>query len=129
MRTPRISIVYSVSLLILGTLSVLVLFRPFATGKEFATVQKEQLLKTKDGWVIQFDLVNQEEECTRYKIRVVVDEGRPYEEIVLVRGGGIFTYVHHIKEGGVTAGIVKITIFTENDTTPIEETTYYLKNK
>jgi len=127
MKIPRTSLFYILSLVVLGVLAVLVLFRPLATGQEFSTVQKEQLLKTSDGWIIQFDLVNQEDRDTRYRLRFTVDEGVPYEESVLVPTGGVYTYTHHVGAERVTGGRVNMTIFRDREAAPLEKATYYLK--
>lgn len=127
MKIPRLSVFYILSLAVLGTLSVLVLFRPLATGGDYSTIQKEQLLKTKDGWIIQFDLVNREEKGVRYRLNFTVDASAPYEEYVLVPAGGIYTYTHHIGAERVNAGRVQMTIFRDRETTPLEKAAYYLK--
>lgn len=127
MKIPRLSLFYILSLVVLGTLAVLVLFRPLATGGDYSTVQKEQLMKTKDGWIIQFDLVNQEKKDVRYRLNFIIDGGTPYKEAVQVPAGGIYTYTHHVGAGRVSEGRVQMTVFLDGETKPREKATYYLK--
>lgn len=126
-RIPLIKIIYVCSLAILGALVVFVLFGPFNSGRDYTAIQKEQLLKTDQGWIIQFDLVNPEKKDWLYRIKVAVDGGRTYEEKVLVRSGGIFTYVHHLQSEKVGNGKVKVAIFRGMEKDPFEEANYYLK--
>lgn len=127
MKLSRPGFFYILSLLLLGVLAVLVFFRPLAIGREYSAVQKEQLLKTKDGLIIQFDLVNQEEKDTRYRLNFVVDGGTPYEEFVLLPAGGVYTCTHHVEAKRVTAGRVEMTIYRDREAAPLEKATYYLK--
>lgn len=127
MKPSRASLFYIFSLIVLGVLAALVLFRPLVIGQEYSTVQKEQLLKTKDGWIIQFNLVNQEQKDTRYRISFTVDEGTPYEEKILVPVAGIYTYTHHIGAERINQGKVQMIIYRDEETTPLEKTVYYLR--
>jgi len=127
MKLSRPGFFYIFSLLFLGVLAVLVFFRPLATGKEYSSVQKEQLLKTRDGFIIQFELVNREKKDTRYRLNFTVDGGTPYEEFVLVPAGGVYTCTHHVEAKRVTAGRVEMTIYRDREAIPLEKATYYLK--
>lgn len=46
-KMPPIRVIYILSLAVLGLLLVLAFFMPLATGKEYSTVQKEQVIKKK----------------------------------------------------------------------------------
>ncbi len=125
-RMTPLSLVYILSLLVLGTLLALTLFRPLAAGREYPTVQKEQLLQTPSGWVVQFDLVNPSAQDIHYTIRTALDGERPYQEPVLVRAGGAFTYSQQIPAQSVTAGVFRVTIDSDRNAAPFNEA-FYLK--
>jgi len=125
----KLRLFYILSLVILGVLAVLTIFRPMATGGEYSETQRESLLKTEEGWVIQYDLINCEEKEQNYTICLAIDGGKPYEEDVMLREGKKFTFIRRVSphEFSGEKGEVKITIYQEGEVTPFEEATYYLK--
>ena len=123
---PKFRIIYIVSLVILGVLIALTVFRPMATGEEYSEVQRAQLLEREDQWIIEFDIINQEKQDMSYIIKVLAD-GKEYTESVLIRDGGMFTYIHHFYPDRLTKKEVSFTVYKEGESTPIEQATYYLK--
>jgi len=126
MKVSGLKIAYVVGLVILGVLVVFTVFRPMMTGGEYSEVQQEQLLQTENEWIIQFDIINHEGRDRNYGIDVLVD-GRPSTLTVAIPDGGLFTYIKHIRKDTVTDGEVTFTIYKEDEDTPFEEVTYYLK--
>jgi len=122
----RAKIIYIASLVILGVLIAFTVFQPMATGSEYSTVQRVQLLEAENKWIIQFDLINHEGRDQNYTITVVVD-GKQYKESVLIQDRRIFTYIHHFYRDRLTNNEVKFTVYKEGEATPIEEVTYYLQ--
>ena len=123
---PKFRIIYIVSLVILGVLIALTVFRPMATGEEYSEVQRAQLLEREDQWIIEFDIINQEKQDMSYIIKVLAD-GKQYTESVLIRDGGMFTYIHHFYPDRLTKKEVSFAVYKEGESTPIEQATYYLK--
>ncbi len=125
----RFRIFYILTLALLGVLLVFTVFRPMATGAEYSEVKRKSLLKTEDGWVIQYDLINREDKEQNYTIRLSVDGGKPYQEDVQLRDGRIFTFIRRISPHELSGeeGEVSFTIYKEGETTPFEEAVYYLK--
>ena len=123
---PKLRIIYIASLVILGVLVVFTVFRPMATGEEYSEVQGTQLLEREDQWIIEFDIINREGKDTSYTIKVVSD-GKSYAESVLIRDGGIFTYIHHFYPDRLTRKEVSFAVYKEGESTPIEQATYFLK--
>ena len=123
---PKIRIIYIVSLVILGVLVAFTVFRPMATGEEYSEVQRAQLLEREDQWIIEFDIINREGKDMSYTIKVVSD-GKSYTESILVRDGGMFTYIHHFYPERLTKKEVSFAVYREGESTPIEQATYYLK--
>ena len=122
-----VRVVYIVSLVVLGILTCFLFIHPFTKGNKYDTVQKEQLLKTKDGWIIQFDLINSTEKDIRYSIKIGGNNVQPYEESVIVRSRGVFTYIHHIQKSTFADKKLNISIFREGAKKPFETATYYLE--
>jgi len=122
----RLKIVYILSLVILGVLIALAVFRPMAVGEEYSTVQRAQLLEREDEWIIEFDIINHEGKDVSYIIKVLVD-GKLYNQPVLIKDGGVFTAIHHIYPDRLTNNEVKFAVYKEGEATPIEEATYYLQ--
>jgi len=121
----RLRIFYIVSLLILGVLVALVVFRPMATGEEYSEVSRESLLQTENGWILQFVILNREGEDKSYTIEVLVD-GKLSTATVSIRDGEQYTYVRQIRSEMLSEGVVSYTIYKEGETTPFEQGTYYL---
>ena len=123
---PKLGIIYIISLVILGVLIASIVFRPMAAGEEYSEVQRAQLLERDDQWIIEFDIINREGKDTGYTIIVLAD-GKQYTESVLIRNGGMFTYIHHFYPEQLTRNEVSFAVYKEGESTPIEQATYSLK--
>lgn len=126
-KMPPIRVIYLLSLVALGVLFVMAFFMPLATGKEYSTVQKEQVIKKREGWVIQFELVNVQEENSAYEIHEMLGTGASYRGSVIIPGGGAYVFTHHIFSEDVVDGKVNYLIYRNNIPDPVEKLTYYLK--
>ena len=122
----RFRVIYIASLVILGVLIAFTVFRPVATGENYSEVQRSQLLEREDQWIVELDIINREGRDMSYTIRVLSD-AREYTESVLVRDGGVFTYIHHFYPERLTRNEVSFAVYKEGESTPIEQATYYLK--
>ena len=125
----KFRILYILTLALLGVLLVFTIFRPMATGGEYSEVKRKSLLRTEDGWVIQYDLINRGGEEQNYTIYLSVDGGKPYQEDVQLQDGRIFTFIRRISPHELSGeeGEVNVTIYMEGETVPFEEAVYYLK--
>ena len=126
-KMPPIRVIYLLSLVALGVLFVMTFFMPLATGKEYSTVQKEQVIKKREGWVIQFELVNVQEENSAYEIHEMLGTGTSFRGSVIIPGGGAYVFTHHIFSEDVVDGKVNYLIYRNNIPDPVEKLTYYLK--
>ena len=124
----KLKIVYILSLVILAVLIVLAFRQPVVHELKYSEVQRAQLLEKEDEQIIQFDIINHEQKDMNYTINVTVD-GKKYTEDVLIRKGGMFTYIHHIYPERISKGEVSFVVYKEGESAPIEEVTYYLKNE
>jgi len=112
--------------MILGVLLVLTVFRPMASGSDYSEVQRAHLLEREDQWIIEFDIINREGEDMSYTIKVLAD-GKLYTESVLIRDGGMFTYIHHFYPDRLTKNEVNFAVYKEGESTPVEQATYFLR--
>ncbi len=123
----KLRILLVISLVILGALLVRVFLWPFMGSEpQYAEVSREGLIKTQDGWILQFDIRNLQSEEARYNIYINVD-GKPYQDSCLISPGGLFIYIHQIAASDVTNGEVLVKISKEGEAKPFEQGTYYLR--
>ncbi|MCL5935441.1 MAG: hypothetical protein M1543_02980, partial [Firmicutes bacterium] len=110
-KLPPIKIVYIFSLAALGVLLILTVFMPMATGKEYSTVQKEQVTKTKEGWLVKFELVNGDKEQQSFTFQEMLGDGESYRGSVAIPGGGAYTFINQVYAKDVTEGKVTYNIY------------------
>lgn len=122
----KLRVIYIGSLLLLGTLIAFTVFQPMAGGEQCSEVQRAQLLEREDQWIIEFDIINREGEDKDYTIEVITD-GEQYTESVLIRDGGVFTYIHHFYPERLTSNEIGFAVYKEGEATPIEQATYFLR--
>ena len=126
MSVFRLRSIFIISLVILGVLVVLAVFRPLATGQEYSTVARESVLQTEDQWIIEFDIINRENKDVNYNI-VWSSGGETYTESVLVGKGRIYSHIHHVYRQTIKEDKINMAIYEEGKTVPYERVTYYLK--
>ena len=122
----KLRITYILSLALLGVLAGLAVIRPFVTGTDYSAVGRESVLQEEDEWIIQFDMINQQDKDMNYNL-VWTNGGETYTERVLVTKGRVYSHIHHIYQDTLKTGKVNLTIYEEGETTPFEQLTYYLK--
>ncbi len=122
----KLSILYIVSQVILGVLVAFTIFSPMSEGGEYSEVLREQLLRTEDEWIIQFNIINREGSDQNYTITAEID-GKQSSKKVTIQDGRVFTYIYHIYPDRITEGSVTFTIGKEGMETPFEQITYHLK--
>ena len=122
----KLRILLVISLVVLGVLMARVFIWPLmGSAPKYSQVSSESLLKTPDGWILQFNIINQASEAASYTIYVSVD-GKPYQDSCQIYPGGVYTYIHQISSSDVTGGEVSVKITREGEDTPFEQGTYYL---
>jgi hypothetical protein len=126
LNIPRLKIIYILSLAILAAILIMAVFKPFTTGSNYTEVARQSLLKTQDEWILQMDILNHEGKDVTYRIHILISD-TDYHEDFVVRDGGKYTYVHHIKQNTLEDGRVDYRIYKEKDSEPFEQGVYYLK--
>ncbi len=129
MPSSKLSLLYILSLIAVGALVVLTVFRPMTTSGKSSEVQRESLMKTQDGWIVQFDIINREGKEQNYSINFLLDEKRPYEEKIVLPDGKIYTFVRRINKTETDSGRAQATfaIYREGEAVPLEKIVYYLE--
>jgi len=119
-------VLLALSLVILGVLLAGIFLLPIAGGEpKYSVVQRESLLQTDNGWIVQFDIVNHEEQDKDYTVNLSVD-GKQSTITVSIRARGVFTYIRHIYKDQVTKGEVSFTIYKGGEAPYVKKATYYL---
>ncbi|MFC2019742.1 hypothetical protein ACFLU4_07360 [Chloroflexota bacterium] len=129
MAISKLKIFYILSLAALIAVLVFAVFRPMVTGPKYSEVQRANIIKSTEGWVMQFNLINREGSDQNYTIYVSIDNKEPYRENVLLREGRTFIFVRRIPTHELAGdkGEVHLSVYKEDETEPFEETTYYLE--
>jgi len=123
-NSMKLKALYIVSLLVLGVFVVLPFFHPTVSETAYSEVSGVQLLENGTERIILFDIVNHERKDMNYTVTVTVD-GENYTEEVLLREGGVFTYVHHVYPEITARGEISFAVYKEGKSAPIEEATYF----
>ncbi len=126
MSVFRLRIIFIISLVVLGVLLVLAMFRPLVTGQEYSMVGRESVLQAEGEWVIEFDIINRENIDVNYNI-VWSSGGDTYTESVLVGQGRIYRHTRHVYRQTIKEDKVNMAIYEEGKAIPFERVTYYLK--
>lgn len=125
--TPKLKIVFIVSLVLLGVLLAFTVFQPITSGGEFSTVASESIIKRENEWVIVINIINKADESTVYSIAWSTGGTIYNSKDVLIKSGRTFTDMHHVYPETATDGKIDLTICKGDDPTPIEQSTYYVK--
>lgn len=123
----KLKLLFIASLVLLGLLTAAAAFHPFTSVVKYSTVQRSQLLKMGDDWVIQMSLINKEDADASYTIHVKVDGTDYPEQPVLLPSERTYSYIHHIARKDVREGIVNIRVFRNGIETPVYEMNYFLR--
>lgn len=105
---------------------VFTVFRPMTSAEKFSTVSRESIIQGEDRWIIQFDIINREGEDTSYIINWSSGEDT-YSERVSIKDGRTFTNIHFVYPEQVKEGKVNLEIYKEGESTPFEQSTYYIR--
>ncbi len=121
----RLRLFYTLSLITLVLLLAVSFFRPLAGDREASTIQKMQLLRTRDHWILQIQLANHEHRDVSYRVQTMLGQNR-YQEPVLIKKDGAYIYNQPLRISTAGDGKVLVNIYREPETTPLETMTYYL---
>jgi hypothetical protein len=122
----KLKIFFLISLVVLGGMVILAFLPPIMTGKGYSEVTRDHIIQQVDGYLLQFDIINNEGQDETYIIKISIDDYN-YTENVTILNGRIFTYGHHIYLEKMVSGIVSLVILKEGQSNPLAEINYHLK--
>lgn len=109
-------------LLVISGILILTAVYLYSSQADLDQSQKLALITLHDRYIIKFDLLNNDNVEYNYRISVTVD-GKKYDEDILIRPEGVYTYRHQIYPP-LKDKMINISIFRENE--PVSENTYLL---
>ena len=121
----KLRIIFIASLVIMGVLVALTVFRPMVLGEKLSVVSHESIIETEDEWIIEVAIINREGEDTRYIFNWSTG-GKTYSEGVWIKDGHKFKFIYHAYPETVKEGKVHLAIYKKGEATPFEECTYYI---
>lgn len=122
----RLKIIYIASLILLGLMVSLTVFKPLAKGAHYNDVQRESLIKSDQEWVLQFSLINNDTNAETYRINVDKD-GQLYQDEVSVEGQSEYTYIQHFQRQKGKDHTLDAAIYPKGSNQPIERLHYNLQ--
>ena len=123
----KLSGTYIISLVLVGVLLILAFFLPMFEGsEEYTKIQNESLIRSDNGWIIQFDILNCEEKGRNYTIDISVD-GELSTLAIYIPDERVFTYIKQINRDMIVDGVVNLSVYNEGEAVPFKKLTYYLR--
>ena len=123
----RLRLIFVLSLIILaGAFISIIYFIP--SGQNYTESKRVQIIEGENEWILQCDIINDEERDIEYIIHVTVD-GAIYKDSTVVKPGKTYTYIHHIYPQQLDEGKVTFALYEGGKVEPVEQATYYIGNK
>lgn len=120
----KLRLIFVLSLIILaGVFIATVYFIPSNQGDDES--KRVQIIQGENEWILQYDIINNEERDTKYTIYVTVDDA-VYKDSTMVKPGKRYTYIHHIYPQQLVKGMVTLALYEEGKAKPVEQATYYI---
>ena len=120
----RLRLIFVLSLIILAGVFITIIYL-IPSGQDYTESSKAQIIEGEDGWILQYDIINNEDKDIKYIIYVTVDDA-VYKDSTVVKQGKKYTYIHHIYPQHLKERKVTFTLYEEGKTEPIEEVTYHI---
>lgn len=97
------------------------------SGQSYTESRRVQIIEGEGEWILQCDIINDEETDIKYTILVGVDD-KSYTDSVVIKQGKTYTYIHHIYPQQLEEGKVTFALYEEGKTGPVEQATYYINS-
>ena len=121
---PKLRLIFVLSLIILaGVFIATVYFIP--SSQSDTESRRVQIIQGENEWILQYDIINNEERDTKYTIYVTIDDA-VYKDSTMVKPGKRYTYIHHIYPQQLVKGMVTFALYEEGKAKPVEQATYYI---
>ena len=120
----KLRLVFVLSLVVLAGVFIFTLYLiPF--GESYPELRKAQIINAGNEWILQYDIINNQEIDIKYTIHVTVD-GAAYSDSTVVKPGKTYTYIHHIYPRQLAEGKVTFALYEGDKAEPVEQVTYYI---
>ncbi len=123
----KLRLIFVLSLIILAGVFISTIYF-FPSDESYTESKRVQIIAGENEWILQYDIINDQERSIKYTIFVTVDD-TVYEDSTVVKQGKTYTYIHHIYPQQLKEGKVTFALYEEGKTKPIEQTTYYIDNE
>ncbi len=120
----RLRLIFVLSLVVLaGVFIAIIYFIP--SGQSYVESKRAQIIEGENEWILQYDIINDEERDIKYTIFITVDDV-VYKDSTVVKPGKTYTYIHHIYPQQLGEGKVTFALYEVGKAKPIEQVTYYI---
>jgi hypothetical protein len=120
----RLRLIFILSLIVLAGLFVsIVYFLP--SRDSYSETKGVHIIEAENEWILQYDIINNEERDIEYTIVVTVDD-IVYTDSTVVKPGKSYTYIHHIYPQQLHEGKVSFASYQEGKPEAIEQATFNL---
>ena len=122
----KLRLTFILSLFILAGIIVSVVYL-IPPGQSYTESKRVQIIAGENEWILQCDIINEEERDIEYTIRVTVDDA-VYNDSTVVKPGKTYTYIHHIYPQQLGEGKVTFALYERDKIEPVEQATYYISH-
>lgn len=123
-RLSRLKLIFISSLVVLAAVFIATIYL-IPSQLDLAESKNIQIIDGHQQWILQYDIVNDQQSDTSYTIEITID-GTVLTDSAVVEPGKTYTYIRHIDPGQVSMGEVSLTLYQGEMTTPVEQATYYI---
>ncbi len=120
----KLRLIFVLSLIILARVFILTIFF-IPSGQSYTESRRVQIIGGEDEWILQCDIINDEERDIKYTIFITVDDA-VYKDSTVVKPGKTYTYIHRMDPQQLKEGKVTFALYEEGKAKPIEQVTYYI---
>ncbi len=123
-RLSRLKLIFISSLVVLAAVFIATIYL-IPSVLDLAESKNIQIIDGQQQWILQYDIVNDQQDDTSYTIEVIID-GVVFTDSTVVEPGRTYTYIRRIDPGKVSRGEVSLTLSRGDMATPVEQVTYYI---
>ena len=121
----RFRLIFIFSLIILAGIFISVVYLIPSSGNSYNESKRVQIIEGENEWILQCDIINDEERDIKYTILVTVD-AEVRQDSTVVQAGKTYTYISHIYPQQLSEGKVTLSLYEGDKAEPVEQVTYHL---
>lgn len=123
-RLSKLKLIFISSLVILAIAFIATIYL-IPSQLDFVESKSIQIIDGQQQWILQYDIVNDQQDDTSYSIEITID-GKVFKDSIVVEPGKTCTYIHHIDPRQISIGEVNLALYQGEMEAPIEQVTYYI---